>query len=95
MENTDIVDDELRGVETGLQGDHVTIAFPRMGNVINLMAQSYYEASGVDLRWPQKPYQQTPLSFQLESERRMTCALESLAKCLGYEVMYDPVEKSP
>ncbi len=93
-EHPDVGDSEAAEQDATPAGEQAAVAIPRMANVINLMAQAYYEAGGTNLSLSQKPYPQTPLSFQLEAERRMTCALESLANSLGYDVAYNPVEKS-
>jgi len=66
---------------------------PRMNSVITMMAAAHYEAGDHWVRMVCKPYHATPLLFQIESERRMTAAFESLINSLGYDLTYLPTEE--
>jgi hypothetical protein len=66
---------------------------PRMNSVITMMAAAHYEAGDHWVRMVCKPYHATPLLFQIESERRMTAAFESLINSLGYDLTYMPTEE--
>ena len=45
---------------------------------VEICARAHYEASGHSLRWPQRPWPDTPSEFRNECRRRMTVALAAL-----------------